>query len=99
MMQHDGLFGQWVEALIKKAKSGNDPEAAKKLMELYSGAIFANTDKDGNPYRKPSGAGTQIDERIIRYFGECFQSMLDGSKNPETAMNLKKYPNRSPNPS
>jgi len=73
---HEGLFGEMVAYTINKARSG-DTESARKILKWFCGAIKANTDKNGRPYRKPSGLGTQVDERILRYVGECFQKILD----------------------
>jgi hypothetical protein len=73
---HEGVFGQMVGSTIDKARNG-DTESARKILKWFCGAIKANTDKNGRPYRKPSGLGTQIDERILRYVGECFQKILD----------------------
>jgi len=73
---HEGVFGLMVVSTIDKAKNG-DTESARRILKWFCGAIKADTDKDGMPYRKPSGSGTQIDERILRYVGECFQKILD----------------------
>ena len=73
---HEGLFGEMVAYTINKARSG-DTESARKILKWFCGAIKANTDKNGRPYRKPSGLGTQVDERILRYVGECFQTILE----------------------
>ena len=71
------VFSQVLDTTIDRARNG-DTESARKILEWFCGAIKANTDKKGNPYRKPSGIGTQIDERILRYVGECFKRILDG---------------------
>lgn len=70
------LLGQMMEATIANAING-DTESARKILREFCGAIKANTDKNGKPFRKPSGTGTQIDERILRYLGECFEKILD----------------------
>lgn len=67
-----GPFGQRVEITIEKAKNG-DAESARKILSWFCGAIKANTAKDGKPH-----TGTRIDERILRYLGECFQEILGG---------------------
>ena len=66
-------------------------------MEWFCGAISANSDENGKPLIKPSGTGTQIDERIVRYFGECFQRVLSGVE-VKAAMNLKNPANKPPAP-
>jgi len=71
------MFSQVLDTTIDRARNG-DTESARKILEWFCGAIKANTDKSGRPYRKPSGIGTQIDERILRYVGECFKRILDG---------------------
>ena len=71
------VFSQVLDTTIDRARNG-DTESARKILEWFCGAIKANTDKSGRPYRKPSGIGTQIDERILRYVGECFKRILDG---------------------
>ena len=73
----EDVFSQVLDTTIDRARNG-DTESARKILEWFCGAIKANTDKNGNPYRKPSGTGTQIDERILRYVGECFKRILDG---------------------
>lgn len=70
------LFGQMVEATIESARNG-DTESARKILGWFCGAIDGNTDKSGNPFRTPSGTGTQIDERILRYLAGCFKEILN----------------------
>jgi len=71
------VLGQMIDSTIDRARNGNT-EAAREILEEFCEAIKANTNKNGRPYRKPSGLGTQIDERILRYVSECFQKILDG---------------------
>ncbi len=71
------VFSQVLDTTIDRARNG-DTESARKILGWFCGAIKDNTDKNGRPYRKPSGIGTQIDERILRYVGECFKRILDG---------------------
>ena len=73
----EDIFSQVLDATIERARNG-DTESARKILGWFCGAIKDNTDKNGNPYRKPSGTGTQINERILRYVGECFKKILDG---------------------
>jgi len=73
----EDIFSQVLDATIERARNG-DTESARKILGWFCGAIKANTDKNGNPYRKLSGIGTQIDEPILRYVGECFKRILDG---------------------
>ena len=63
-------------------------------MRWFCEAITANTDERGQPHRKPSGTGTQINERILRYVGACFQKILDKSHTPDVALGLRKRPYR-----
>jgi len=72
----EGPFNHLIDTTIEKAKNG-DTESARTILRWFCGAIQANTDKEGKPYRKPSGTGTQIDERILRYLAECFRSILN----------------------
>lgn len=72
----DLLLGKMVEATIESARNG-DTESARKILGWFCGAIDGNTDKSGNPFRTPSGTGTQIDERILRYLAGCFKEILN----------------------
>jgi hypothetical protein len=72
----EGPFNHLIDMTIEKAKNGGT-ESARTILRWFCGAIRANTDKVGKPYRKPSGTGTQIDERILCYLDECFRSILD----------------------
>jgi len=74
---YEDVFSQVLDITIERARNG-DTESARKILRWFCGAIKANTDKNGKPYSKPSGTGTQIDERILRYVGECFKKILDG---------------------
>jgi hypothetical protein len=75
-----------VEDTIEKAKQG-DRAAVDKLMQWYCGGLTTTIKKKGEPprivNREPS-----IDDRILRYFGECFGMMLKGVS-VERAMNVK----------
>jgi len=70
-MSGEEVFNEVLDTTIDRARNG-DTESARKILEWFCGAIKANTDKNGRPYRKSSGIGTQIDERkrILRYVGE-----------------------------
>ena len=48
-----------VDFTIDKARSG-DTESARKILKWFCGAIKANTDKNGRPYRKPSGTALEL---------------------------------------
>ena len=80
------LFSKMVDDTIARARNG-DTESARKILKWFCGAIKTNTDKDGKPHVKPSGKGTQIDERILRYLGECFQKILDDASGPRVDAN------------
>jgi hypothetical protein len=87
-------FGQQVDDIIRLAESG-DTAAAKKLMQWYCGGLKTTVVKKGvsqRVNREPS-----IDERILRYFGECFEQILGGVA-VERAMSLEKDANRPPDP-
>ncbi|MDA0983513.1 MAG: hypothetical protein O3A06_10870 [Proteobacteria bacterium] len=66
-----------MEDWIRRAQAG-DVQAARAILDDFVGAVRQNTDRRGGPHRKPSGIGTQIDERAIRYLAECFKKILDG---------------------
>lgn len=74
---HRDFIGEMITKKISEANSGNS-ESAKWLLGQFVSAVKSNTDKDGLPYKKPSGTGTQIHEDVIRYVAERFQSVLDG---------------------
>lgn len=69
-------FEQIVEATIESARNG-DTESARKILGWFCGAIDANTDKNGEPFRTPLGTGTQIDEKVLRYLAGCFKEILN----------------------
>lgn len=71
-------LSQLTKITIENARTG-DTESARKILQWFCGAIKANTYGNGKPYVKPSGTGTQIDERILRYLAECFQKILEGA--------------------
>ena len=93
LAESDNPFNHMVDNTIEMARRG-DTEAARTILRWFCGAIAANTDEKGKPHRKPSGTGTQINERILRYFGECFQKILDKSHTPDVALGLRKPPHR-----
>lgn len=66
-----------MEDWIRRAQAG-DVQAARAILDDFVGAVKQNTDKHGKPHRKPSGIGTQVDERAIRYLAECFEKILAG---------------------
>jgi hypothetical protein len=98
-MMHMDWFGKQVEDTINRAKNG-DTYAAKKLMQWYCGGLTTTIRKKGvsqTVNREPS-----IDERILRYFGECFGKVLEIEETTQTkkgekamaaydALHLKKH--------
>jgi len=66
-----------MEEWIRRAQSG-DVHAARAILDDFVGAVRENTDTHGHPYRTPSGLGTQLDERAIRYLSDSFEKILQG---------------------
>ncbi len=77
------LHRQKIDNNIRKAKLG-DTYAAKELMREFVGAVKMYTGKatarhpewEGKPMRTPDGKGIQMDDSLLRYFGECFGQIL-----------------------
>ena len=81
------LIGELNKQRISEANAG-DTESARRLLEEFVETVKNNRDKDGHPYRKPSGIHTQFDEAILDWFTDCFQKIIDGV-DAEKALGIK----------
>jgi hypothetical protein len=93
----EGPFSQRLDSTIDRARSG-DSTAARKVLEWYCGGVMAYT-KNGTSLITPSGCGIKIDDRILRYLGQCFQAILRSAVSADVALGLRKKPHREPSAS